>query len=144
MLPSATEQPRTDAKREALAARQRCKTPAGIWAQIRRMCDAEGGVAELKNEHGLGRARCRGTSLFHVELLLGCTALNVKRLAGRADAASGQAAGPQTSQADAEQAAADAIAADRSAPSASRGLFIARSPKLGSPAAAWTITLSLN
>ena len=77
MLPPAGEQPKTDAKREALGARQRCKTPAGIWAHIRRMCDAEGGVAELKNEHGMDRARCRGTSLFHVQLLLGCTALNV-------------------------------------------------------------------
>ena len=100
MLPPAGEEPKTDAKREALAARQRCKTPAGIWAHIRRMCDAEGGVAELKNEHGMDRARCRGTSLFHVQLLLGCTALNVKRLASRGEAASGQAAGPARAQAD--------------------------------------------
>src|SRR4051795_6932522 len=83
MLPEADEQPETDAKRQALAARARCKTSAGIWAHIRRMCDAEGGVAELKNEHGMDRARCRGTSLFHVQVLLGCTALNVKHLAPR-------------------------------------------------------------
>ena len=94
MLPPAGEEPKTDAKREALGARQRCKTAAGIWAHIRRMCDAEGGVAELKNEHGMDRARCRGTSLFHVQLLLGCTALNVKRLASRGETASGQAASP--------------------------------------------------
>src|SRR3954447_17075559 len=48
MLPAARQEPKTDAKREALAARARCKPPAGIWAHIRRMCDAEGGVAELK------------------------------------------------------------------------------------------------
>src|SRR3954451_3993582 len=106
MLPAAGEQPETDAKREALAARQRCKTPTGIWAHIRRMCNAEGGVAELKNEHGRGRARCRGTSLFHVQLLLGCTALNVKRLASRGDAASGQAAGTANAQQAAEEGAA--------------------------------------
>jgi hypothetical protein len=111
---------------------------------MRRMADAEGGVAELNNEHGLGRARCRGTSRLHVYLLLGCTALNVKRLAGRADAASAQAAGRQTSQPDSDDAAADAITADRAAPSAPRDLLTARSPMLCSPAAAWTITLSLN
>src|SRR3954451_21796656 len=99
MLPPAGEQPKTDAKREALAARQRCKTPTGIWAHIRRMCDAEGGVAELKNEHGMGRARWRATGVFHVKLLLSCTALNVKRLASRGDVARGQAAGPAKAQA---------------------------------------------
>ena len=143
MLPAAGD-PKTTAQCQAQAARERCKTRTGIWAYVRRMADAEGGVAELKNEHGLGRARCRGTSLFHVQLLLGCTALNVKRLAGRADAASGRAAGPQTCQADADEAAADAIADDRGARSAPRGLFTAGSPMLGPPAAAWTITISLN
>jgi transposase len=143
MLP-ADGDPKTTAQLQAQAARERCKTPTGIWAYVRRMADAEGGVAELKNEHGLGRARCRGTSLFHVQLLLGCTALNVKRLAGRADAANGQAAGPQTSQADADEAAADAITADRNAPSAPRALFTAGSPILRTLAAAWTITVSLN
>ena len=91
------------------AARERCKTPLGIWAHRRRMADAEGGIAELKNEHGLGRARCRGTSLFHVQLLLGCTALNAKRLTRRGDAASGQAAGPATARAGGEETAADAV-----------------------------------
>ena len=112
MLPPAGEQPKTDAKREALAARQRCKTPTGIWAHIRRMCDAEGGVAELKNQHGMERARCRGTSLFHVQLLLSCTALNVKRLASRGEAASGQAASPTTAQEAAEEGAAEASGGD--------------------------------
>src|SRR4051794_40387635 len=41
MLPPAGEEPKTDAKRQALAARQRCQTPQGIWAYLRRMCDAE-------------------------------------------------------------------------------------------------------
>ena len=144
MLPAEGEEPKTDAKREALAARQRCKTPAGIWAHIRRMCDAEGGVAELKNEHGMDRARCRGTSLFHVQLLLGCTALNVKRLASRGAPARGQAAGPATAHAVAEQDAADAIAAT----SASRDDLIAAltapSPIDIVARATWAISLSLN
>jgi transposase len=141
---AADGEPKTDAQRQAQAARERCKTPMGIWAYVRRMADAEGGVAELKNEHGLGRARCRGTSLFHVQLLLGCAALNVKRLARRADAASGQAAGPRTAQTDAEEAAAEAISADQPAhtdPAAGR---IARSPIAPAATAALTITLSLN
>src|SRR5436190_19647476 len=112
MLPAAGQAPKTEAKREALAARARCKTPAGIWAHIRRMCDAEGGVAELKNEHGLDRARCRGTGLFHVQLLLGCTALNVKRLASRGQAATGQAAGPATAETAAAEGVSEAPGAD--------------------------------
>jgi hypothetical protein len=77
-------------------------------------------VAELKHEHGLDRARCRGTNLFHVQLLLGCTALNVKRLASRSDAASGEAAESATAQADSENAASDSTwAADRAHNSAS-------------------------
>src|SRR3954465_15792899 len=144
MLPAAGEPPKTDAKREALSARQRCQTPAGIWAHIRRMCDAEGGVAELKNEHGLDRARCRGTSLFHVQLLLGCTALNVKRLASRGQAASGQAAGPADAQQAAEEGAAEAAGADLAAYD-----DLARNPTGCPPiapaaSARWTITLSMN
>jgi transposase len=93
MLPSAASVPRTEAEREAQAARERCKTEAGIWAYKRRMADAEGVVAELKLRHGLGRARCRGTPLFHVQLLLGCAAINLKRLARHApQAANGVAA----------------------------------------------------
>ena len=144
MLPPAGEEPKTDAKREALGARQRCQTPAGIWAHIRRMCDAEGGVAELKNEHGMDRARCRGTSLFHVQLLLGCTALNVKRLASRGEAASGQAASPARAQEAAEEGAAAATTA-RDAASDNRA-----NPRSGSRSiamlttATWTITLSMN
>src|SRR3954449_13087691 len=144
MLPEADEQPKTDAKRQALAARARCKISAGIWAHIRRMCDAEGGVAELKNEHGMDRARCRGTSLFHVQVLLGCTALNVKRLASRGQAASGQAAGPANA-----QQAAEAGPAEPAGPNLAAHAALAPTPP-GSPpiapaaSARWTITLSMN
>ena len=92
MLPDG--EPQTSAKAAALAARERCKTAKGIWAYQRRMADAEGGVAELKNEHGMHRARCRGTSLFHVQLLLASTALNLKRLTARQPANEGATAGP--------------------------------------------------
>ena len=144
MLPAAGQQPTTDAKREALAARQRCKTPAGIWAHIRRMCDAEGGVAELKNEHAMDRARCRGTSLFHVQLLLGCTALNVKRLAARGDAASGQAAAPAANEQAAEEAAGTAIGASTDAPS-DRCQAWTGSPSIVPPTnATWTVSLAMN
>jgi transposase len=95
MLPPAGSEPRTEAEREALAARARCKTEAGIWAHRRRMANAEGVIGELKLQHALGRARCRGTPLFHVQLLLGCAAINLKRLATHAsDAASGVAGAP--------------------------------------------------
>ena len=141
MLPPDGQQPQTDAKRQALAARQRCQSPTGVWAHIRRMCDAEGGVAELKNEHGMDRARCRGTQLFHVQLLLSCTALNVKRLAARGDAASGQAAAPAEA---AEQAAGTAIEASNGVP---RDRCQARAGSRSiAPltTATWTISLSLN
>jgi transposase len=95
MLPDG--EPKTDAQRAAQAARARCKTPAGVWSHRQRMADAEGVVGELKQRHGLDRARSRGTPLFHVQLLLGCSALNLKRLASHAgEAASGAAAAPQT------------------------------------------------
>ena len=57
MLPDSGSEPKTSAQAAAVAARQRCKTQQGIWAYERRMADAEGGVAELKNEHGTHRAR---------------------------------------------------------------------------------------
>src|SRR5207244_215840 len=95
MLPPAGREPRTAAEREALAARTRCKSDAGIWAHRRRMADAEGVISELKLRHGLARARCRGTPLFHVQLLLGCAAINLKRLAKHApEAANAAAAAP--------------------------------------------------
>jgi hypothetical protein len=149
MLPAGD--PQTDAKRQALAARQRCKTPRGIGAYFRRMCDAEGGVAELKNEHGMGRARCRGTSLFHVRLLLGCTALNVKRLASRSEVASGQAAGPAAAHAADEGAASETPGVDLAAQYADLAAQypLACHPSVQpalapAPSATWTITLSMN
>lgn len=144
MLPAAGEPPKTDAKREALAARQRCKTPAGIWAHIRRMCDAEGGVAELKNEHGMDRARCRGTDLFHVQLLLGCTALNVKRLVGRGEAASGQAASPANAQQAPEEGAVEASGADHAPHEDLTRDLAARIAIILAARPTWTITLSMN
>jgi hypothetical protein len=81
MLPPAGCEPRTAPEEEALAARRRCKSEAGIWAHRRRMADPERVISELKLQHGLARARCRGTPLFHVQLLLGCAAINLKRLA---------------------------------------------------------------
>jgi len=94
MLPKEGE-PRSDAQRQAVAARVRCKSESGVWAHKQRMTDAEGVIGELKNQHGLDRVRSRGTPLFHVQLLLGCAALNCKRLANHVpEAASGVAAAP--------------------------------------------------
>jgi DDE family transposase len=70
MLPRDGGEPKTDAQRAALAARERCKTAAGVWSHSQRMADAEGVVGELKQRHGLDRSRCRGTPVFHVQLLL--------------------------------------------------------------------------
>jgi hypothetical protein len=59
------------------------------------MADAEGVIGELKNQHALDRVRSRGTPLFHVQLLLGCAALNCKRLADHVpQAANGVASAP--------------------------------------------------
>jgi transposase len=132
MLPPTGCEPRTAAEREALAARARCKSEAGIWAHRRRMADAEGVISELKLRHGLARARCRGTPLFHVQLLLGCAAINLKRLAMQA--ASGAAAAPATT------AAASISAAPGQAlptPTGSRSL----PPTVTQP---WTISVCLN
>jgi len=113
MLPSDGE-PTSEAQRQALAARGRCKNERGILAHKRRMADAEGAIGELKNQHGLDRVRCRGAPLFHVQLLLGCTALNCKRLADHApQAQSGVAAGPQAAASDLRPAAEGACTTDR-------------------------------
>jgi len=97
MLPRDGRAPRTNAQRLALAARARAKSEAGISAHRLRMADAEGVIAELKNHHGLGRVRCRGTPAFHLQLLLGCAAINLKRLAKHAPTAEqGIAAAPAT------------------------------------------------
>jgi len=94
LLPTSGE-PRTNAQRLALEARARAKSERGLWAYRRRMADAEGVIAELKTLHGVDRVRCRGTPAFHVQLLLGCAAINLKRLAKHAPAAhEGVAAAP--------------------------------------------------
>lgn len=87
-------QPKTEGERRAKAARKRCKSAKGIWAHKRRMADSEGTIGELKNQHALDRARRRGRPALHVQVLLGSTALNLKRLATHAgQAAEGWAAG---------------------------------------------------
>jgi transposase len=96
MLPRTGNEPRTNAQRLALEARARAKSERGLWAYRRRMTDAEGVIAELKNLHGLDRVRSRGTPAFHVQLLLGCAAINLKRLAAHAPTAQqGVAAAPK-------------------------------------------------
>jgi transposase len=100
MLPRDRRAPRTNAQRLALEARARAKSEAGVWAHRRRMADAEGVIAELKNQHALDRVRCRGTPAFHVQLLLGCAAINLKRLAKHAPSAQqGIAAAPKVANA---------------------------------------------
>ncbi len=134
MLPPGGE-PRTEAEREAQAARARCKSEAGIWAYKRRMADAEGVISELKLRHGLGRARCRGTPLFHIQLLLGCAAINLKRLAKHVpEAASGAGAAPAATAA-APTKASSAQPAQGSTGSASLP------PAVAMP---WTATVCLN
>jgi transposase len=98
MLPKAGDEATTEAQRQALAARARCKGAAGIEAHRRRMADAEGVIGELKNQGTAARAQRRGTPHFHVQLLLNCTAVNCKRLADHApQAQTGRAAAPQIS-----------------------------------------------
>jgi transposase len=114
MLPKAGEEATTEAQRQALAARARCKSAAGIAAHRRRMADAEGVIGELKNEGAMNRAQRRGTPHFHVQLLLNCAAVNCKRLADHApQAQTTVAAAPRPAQTATSAAAAHA-AADRS------------------------------
>jgi transposase len=111
MLPRVGEEPTREAQRQALAARARCKSPAGIEAHRRRMADAEGVIGELKNQGTADRAQRRGTLYFHVQLLLNCTAVNCKRLADHAQRAqSGVAAAPQAAESQPRPAAARAAA----------------------------------
>jgi hypothetical protein len=136
MLPAGA--PTSDAQREALAARARCKSERGVWAHKQRMADAEGVIGELKNRHGLDRVRSRGTPLFHLQLLLGCTAINCKRLAAHVpEAANGVAASPAASTLELQPTApacVDARAADTGRPD---GAAAAR-PRT------WSYTICLN
>jgi transposase len=108
MLPTPGEEAGTEAQRQALAARSRCKSPAGIEAHRRRMADAEGVIGELKNQGTAARAQRRGRPHFHVQLLLNCTAVNCKRLVDHAQQAQpGVAAAPPIAQTQPPTAAAD-------------------------------------
>jgi len=105
MLPRSGE-PTSAAQRQAVAARARCKSERGVWAHKQRMADAEGVIGELKNQHALDRVRSRGTPLFHVQLLLGCAALNCKRLADHVpETANGVAGAPPAAERDLQPAA---------------------------------------
>jgi hypothetical protein len=141
MLPRNGE-PASEAQQQAMAARARCKSERGVWAHKQRMSDAEGVISELKNHHALDRFRSRGTPLFHLQLLLGCVALNCKRLADHVpEAANGVAGAPTASAADRKPAAAISDrpehpkreAADHHA----SGAFMAQPTR-------WSYTVSLN
>jgi hypothetical protein len=111
------------------------------------MGDAEGVVGELKRRHGMDRARSRGTPLFHVQLLLGCSALNLKRIAAHAgQAASGAAAGPRTAKAEAVQATgeapSDSLGSITSLQISLTSVHQQRTAQLTVPV--WRIALSLN
>ena len=116
------------------SAKKRANSAAGVWAYRRRMADAEGVIAELKNVHGLDRVRCRGTPAFHVQLLLGCAAINLKRLANHVPTAhEGRAAAPATA------AATLGTAADHQRRHQSPAAI-----RLGRKQLLWTASLCLN
>jgi transposase len=147
MLPAAGEEPKTTAQEAAKAARERCKTPAGVWSYIQRMGDAEGVVGELKRQHGMDRARSRGTPMLHLQLLLGCSALNLKRIAAQAgQAASGAGAGPRTAKAEAVEATGEAAAGSLGGVTSLQISLVSvhqqRTAQLTVPV--WRIALSLN
>ncbi len=136
MLPDG--EPTSNAQRQAVAARARCKSERGVWAHKQRMADAEGVIGELKNQHGLNRVRSRGTALFHLQLLLGCTAINCKRLADHApQAANGVAAAPAVAALDLRSAAA-AHADARAARPDTAGRALAARPST------WSYIICLN
>ena len=142
MLPKAGEEATTDAQRQALAARARCKSPTGIAAHRQRMADAEGVIGELKNQGTADRAQRRGRPHYHVQLLLNCAAVNCKRLADHAPPAqSGVAAAPQTTQAQQSAAAASATSMKQPA-AADRSRWLAQ--LLAAAPCAWDYTTSLN
>jgi transposase len=86
-------QPRMLGHAEGRAAHARCQSARGRAADAERQAHAEGAIAELKLRHALHRARCRGTPKLQVQLLLGGTAINLKRLISHSDAGAGAAAG---------------------------------------------------
>ena len=138
MLPKAGEEPITEAQRQAVAARARCKSPAGIEAHRQRMVDAEGAISELKNEGTLARAQRRGTPHFHVQLLLNCTAVNCKRLADHApQTQSAAASGPRTAAAQRSTGAPQTQTATAGTPAWLAAVLTA-------PIARWEYAISLN
>lgn len=70
----------------AVAARTRMRTPIGRDAAVDRQAHAEGAISELKR-HGAARARCRGTRLVELQLVVAATAINLKRLLDHSHAA---------------------------------------------------------
>jgi transposase len=145
MLPKDGE-PRTEAQRQALLARERCDSGRGIWAHKRRMADAEGAIAELKHQGTMARARCRGTPLFHVQLLVDCAAINLKRIAIHAgEAAEGRAAQPDSGTAVPLNAASDAVGASPSREGALRPALAAPAlPRSAAKPQLWSFSVSLN
>jgi len=133
MLPRG-ETATSEGQRLALAARRRCKSAAGIWAHARRMADSEGVISEAKLEGTLARARCRGTPLFHVQVLVDFAAINCKRLVRHARAATGVAAAP---------AAAAGIAAAAAAADSSYRALTAHSAGTAS-SHVWSFSVCLN
>ena len=79
-LPPRGAAPATASQALAVAARARCKSPAGIWAHAHRLADAEGAIAQLKCRHGMARARRRGVGAFHEQLLAAAAANNLRLL----------------------------------------------------------------
>lgn len=140
MLPKSGA-PRTEAQRQALAARVRCKSERGVWAHKRRMADAEGVIGELKNRHALDRVRSRGTPLFHLQLLLGCTAINCKRLVDHLPEAANGVAGAPTAARDLPPAPAEARGTD---PTRTRRFGPAAGKPLTASPAVWIYTICLN
>jgi transposase len=139
MLPAG--EPTSDAQREALAARARCKSARGVWAHKQRMADAEGVISELKSQHALDRVRSRGTPLFHLQLLLGCAALNCKRIADHApEAANGVAGAPTEAVRGLQPATAHGQADD---PTRYANPDPARSP-FTAPSTSWSYSACLN
>ena len=79
-------------------ARERMCTPTGRDAAFDRQAHAEGAISELKR-HGADRARCRGTRLLQLQLLVAATVINLKRLLSAHDAAAGGPTGDPTARA---------------------------------------------
>src|SRR3954454_10338617 len=97
--PVALIPPQPGAKHTAAEqARERMRTPTGRDAAFDRQAHAEGAISELKR-HGLDRARCRGTRLLQLQLLVAATAINLKRLLSADQAPGGGQTGDPTARA---------------------------------------------